>query len=164
MKNRYLSWLPAILIMVIIFRFSSEPADASGENSLRIADTVMKIYERITDRYVEEELRDQQLHVLEYYVRKTAHVTEYAILAAAFGLPLWLRRQKRRLVWLWSVMLAAGYAATDELHQIFVPGRSGELRDVMIDSIGAMVGAYLFILIANIILRHKKKETGFTPE
>jgi len=35
------------------------------------------------------------------------------------------------------------YAVTDEIHQLFVPGRSGELRDVMIDSIAALVGVGL---------------------
>lgn len=164
MKSRYLSWLPAILIMLVIFNFSSKPAIVSGENSLSIADYVMKLYERITDRQIEEELRDEQLLMLDHYIRKTAHVMEYAVLAAAFGLPLWLRRQRSSFVWLWAVALAAVYAATDELHQRFVPGRSGELRDVIIDTAGAMMGASLFILIANIFLRrNKKKETGATP-
>jgi VanZ family protein len=148
MRKGYLSWLPAILIMLIIFYFSSKPASVSGESSLRITEYIMKLYENIADKQVAEEQRADWLLLLEHYIRKLAHLTEYGLLAAAICLPLHDRRLRGRRLWLWSVLLSAAYAATDELHQRFVPGRSGELKDVLIDTIGAALGALTFVLIA----------------
>ncbi len=157
MKYKYVSWLPAILIMLMIFYFSSKPATISGENSLRIANYVMKLYENITDSVVDEH-RIEKLDTLEHYIRKTAHVIEYAILAAAICLPLRLRGLKRRRLLLWSVLATAIYAASDEIHQRFVPGRSGRLQDVLIDTLGAILGA-IFFLLATGTLRHIGRDT-----
>ncbi len=157
MKKKYLSWIPAILNMLIIFNFSSKPATISGESSLMIANQIMKIYEKLTDVNYEETVRMEKLLTFDHYVRKTAHVTEYALLAAAFALPLWLRKRKGFGLWGLSVLFTAGYAATDEIHQRFIPGRSGELKDVMIDSLGAALGALIFLIAAAVITRWKEK-------
>ena len=69
-------------------------------------------------------------------LRKAAHITEYAILGA-----LLLRALDRPLV---AVGLAVAYAATDELHQHFVPGRAGTLIDVAVDALGATAGVLLY--------------------
>ena len=158
MKTKYLSWVPAILIMLIIFNFSSKPAVVSGESSLMISDQIMRIYEKISDVHYNEAIRMDKLSILDHYVRKAAHVTEYAILAATVTLPLWLRKRKGFRLWSLSVLITAGYAATDEIHQKFVPGRSGELKDVLIDSAGAALGAYVFIIAATALTRHKIKQ------
>jgi VanZ family protein len=157
MKIKYLSWVPAFLMMLIVFNFSSKPAVVSGESSLAITDYIMKVYERITDVHYEESERMEKLLILDYYVRKTAHVTEYAILAAAVAFPLWIRKRNGFGLWRLSVLITAGYAATDEFHQRFVPGRSGELKDVLIDSLGAVLGALLFLVIAAALDRRKDK-------
>ena len=65
-------------------------------------------------------------------LRKAAHMTEYAILAVL------LRRATGSTAWAFG--LAVAYAATDELHQTFVPGRHGTPVDVGIDAIGALIG------------------------
>ncbi len=158
MRRKSLSWLPALLIMLVIFSFSSKPADVSGENSLNIANYVMTIYEKITDTQVEEEYRTERLLNLDHYIRKSSHFIEYAILAAAYGLPLWISGIRGRKLWLWSVLLAAAYALSDEFHQRFIPGRSGELKDVLLDSFGAAFGATIFIAVT-IALKHRNKNS-----
>lgn len=78
----------------------------------------------------------------EYLLRKLAHFSEYLLL----GLLLYalLRRKFSPAVSaLLAVMLAAGFALTDEWHQLSVPGRDGNLRDVLIDTAGAFTGAVL---------------------
>ncbi|HEX5582385.1 VanZ family protein [Gaiella sp.] len=67
-------------------------------------------------------------------LRKLAHFTEYAILGAL------LARATRRS-WV-ALVLAALYAASDEVHQTFVEGRHGAVRDVAIDTVGALVGVF----------------------
>ena len=56
------------------------------------------------------------------------------------------------------------YAASDEIHQLFVPGRSGEVRDVMIDFSGAVLGIALSMLVFLLICRIKKKRTEKNEE
>lgn len=82
---------------------------------------------------------------MQFFVRKSAHLFEYAVLAL-----LILRAIKRPLrpasnSWSWqragvALLIAAAYAATDEWHQSFVPSRTADLNDVLIDSSGALIG------------------------
>jgi VanZ family protein len=69
-------------------------------------------------------------------LRKASHVTEYAILGA-----LLMRALDRPGV---AAALAIAYAATDELHQHFVPGRAGTLVDVAVDAVGVLLGVVLY--------------------
>jgi VanZ family protein len=68
-------------------------------------------------------------------LRKCAHVTEYAILGF-----LLLRAIGRELP---ALLVGIAYAATDELHQHFVAGRHGSPVDVLIDTVGLLIGTVL---------------------
>lgn len=67
-----------------------------------------------------------------------AHMTEYAGLAAAIGWALEPSMGKR--AYLWAIMLAVIYGATDEFHQSFVPGRDADAFDLIPDTLGAIIG------------------------
>ena len=100
-------------------------------------------------------LTANQLDSLHYSLRKCAHLTEYAILGI-----LTMRAVRRsrfasitraaisRPVVLTSWAFCALYAATDEFHQIFVPGRTPEVTDALLDSLGAAIGIALYIAFA----------------
>ena len=81
-----------------------------------------------------------QLEALHWLVRKIAHLSEYAILAA-----LWLRAFVRgrgltpRNAGLLALAICAAWAALDELHQSFVPSRSPSVADVALDTVGALI-------------------------
>jgi VanZ family protein len=85
----------------------------------------------------------ETIELLHHLIRKTAHAVEYAIL----GFLIWrvvhataaLASHSAREFRL-ALMLAAFYAATDETHQIFVPGREAAVRDVLLDTCGAALG------------------------
>ncbi len=169
-----LSWLPAVIIMGLIFSFSAKPAEISGESSLEISRTIVKIYEQVTDIQIEGADRSRTLEQMDHIVRKTAHFMEYAALAAAIAFHFILSagrslsaegnrsaednrsaegadkafRARRLGV---SFLIASLYAATDEFHQTFVPGRSGQLSDVILDSCGAAAGVVFFALLLYII-------------
>ena len=64
-------------------------------------------------------------------LRKGAHVTEYAVLAFLL---------RRALSAPWAFVAAVAYSAFDEVHQTFVRGRHGAPRDVLIDSVGVVIG------------------------
>jgi VanZ family protein len=95
-------WLPVVLWAGVIFAFSSVPSLGSGLGSWDLV------------------------------LRKCAHATEYAILAA-----LLLRATGS---FAWAFALTVAYAAADEVHQTFVRGRHGSPVDVAIDAAGALVG------------------------
>lgn len=159
MKRRYWLWLPAVIMMCVIFYFSSKPANESKESSMTIASRVLNIYENITRVSVGDDKREETINTIDHIIRKCAHFTEYLILAIAISIPLCIvhRMTGYRLA-LIAGLITALYAATDEFHQLYVPGRSGEIRDVLIDSSGALLGIVIFTLVSRIF--HRKIDKG----
>lgn len=149
MKLKYISWIPAVFIMIMIFNFSSKTANTSDESSTIIADGILNVYENITDVQLQEDVRDVRLSILNYIVRKSAHFTEYLLLSLAFIFQFVVWKKSGWRLFLWVIGLTAIYAASDEFHQLFIMGRSGRIQDVMIDTTGAIFGFLLFSLMKN---------------
>jgi VanZ family protein len=88
---------------------------------------------------------------------KTAHLWAYAglailaVRAVGGGLPC---RVVWRIAWL-AFAIAAGYGIFDEVHQLFVPGRSGEVLDWFADASGALIGIGACWLWGIMALRHR---------
>lgn len=145
-KNKTLSKIGKILLpvltvfwMMVIFWFSAAPALESSEMSYTVGIQIGKAAVTDFDAWSIEK-QNAFAEKIEYPIRKTAHATEYAILgmlvlgtAHVYGI---CGKTARRYAWIWATI----YAATDEFHQLFVPGRSGQVRDVVLDSAGAAVG------------------------
>jgi VanZ family protein len=78
----------------------------------------------------------EHLHLV---IRKFGHIAEYFVLCLLVFRVLRRDHDGWMLQWaLWAVLIASVYAGTDEFHQIFVPGRTAEIQDVMIDTCGAI--------------------------
>ncbi|MBP3240594.1 MAG: VanZ family protein [Oribacterium sp.] len=148
-----------LLWMLVIFLFSSQPADKSTETSLFIGQMVESI---CVPGYVD--LSDGEKRIMaeniDFFVRKAAHATEYAVLGMLLSLSVGefaecSFRERQRAAFIFG----AFYAVTDELHQIFVPGRAGLLRDVLIDSAGVLAGLlaiYVFKKITEMKICRKR--------
>lgn len=148
-------WLPAILLMVAIFYFSSQPAEVSSDLSGGISYRIVQLVRDISGKDWSQEDMLLLAERMDFPVRKLAHLTEYALLGAALSLGViygshWSRYSRK---WQYFLIQAAGslYAASDEIHQLFVPGRAGQARDVLIDSIGVLIG-YLILKIFGIFM------------
>jgi VanZ family protein len=141
-------WLPVVLWAAVIVMASGD--SKSVQRSSRIIEPLM--------RWLFPQASDETIHTVVFIARKWAHLAEYAILA----LILWraLRGARKPTPTLppptngWSRQLAilawggaTAFAITDELHQVFVPGRQGSFWDVLIDSIGAAGGLFAFWLL-----------------
>lgn len=140
--KKLLGFIPAVVIMAVIFFFSAQ----TGDESTVLSDGV------ITAAAGEENVGGELLTVI---VRKSAHFLEYAALGAAvyFGMR-WAgtdKRQGKRL--LLSTAFGGLYAVSDELHQYFVPGRACMAMDVVIDTCGAAFGAVFMFLILKLFDR-----------
>lgn len=151
MKKKHCYAILCILWMLVIFWFSAQVADDSQEMSdffVHLLDALFSL-----DIMKNEIIRD----MTSFLVRKAAHMSEYAVLAILFGLTI---REYKKEPWLLLALAAtAAYAATDEVHQLFVPGRSGQFRDVLIDTAGGALGLGLLALVLYLKRRRKMKET-----
>ena len=145
----------ALLWMIVIFSFSAKVAEDSEEMSRSVG---MLIGKAVIKEYKEWPGKRQAAFAakIDYPVRKAAHASEYALLGILLtGAILDIRKPWKRQL-LACFLIGAAYAASDEFHQLFVPGRSGQIRDVMIDSAGVAAGIILACL-ADVYKRQCRK-------
>ena len=150
----------AIIWMIVIYAYSAQPGDVSGAKSTGISYTIGRIFIEDFDS-LPQEAQDAFAEKMDFPVRKCAHMTEYSLLAfllTGFFCDIKEKAAKKQLflAWLFTTL----YAATDELHQRFVPERSGELRDVAIDGLGALLGIFLFTLSLRLFYRSKQRRNS----
>ena len=127
MKKK-ISILLVILWMLLIFIMSSANSTESNSQSNYIVDIIANI------------LNINNLNKLSYIIRKLAHLSEYFILGMLTNNMVKIHNKKTII----SVIICILYAVSDEIHQSFVPGRSAQIIDILIDSIGATLGILLF--------------------
>lgn len=156
MKLKYISWIPAIIIMGIIFYFSSKEAEVSDDSSLTIADKILTVYETISEAPFLDETREIKLDHINLIVRKMAHFIEYAVLAIAIAFHLWVWKKDGMILFILTIGLSAGYATTDEFHQRYISGRSGQIADILLDTAGAIAGFLLFLFILKVLNSRKR--------
>lgn len=130
--------------MLFIFTMSSFGSDSSNAQSSQIIQVLHQVFPNLSSR-----TSGLDASTLAFIVRKTAHFTEYAILGILFyffysqTLP-----QKNGLqLFVLAILSSFLYACTDEIHQLFVPGRSGQFTDVLVDTLGAFCGCLLLLAI-----------------
>ncbi len=145
----------AVLWMSMIFGFSSRRADLSTGDSHRVG----YLIGRVLYSDFEEWPAEAQLSFVEkvdHPIRKLAHASEYAVLAVFLLLIFPRFKGRYALAWL----IATLYAATDEFHQSFVPGRSAQVRDVLIDSTGAFCAMLACYVIYCIFSKKNRKKVA----
>jgi VanZ family protein len=135
-------WLPLLVWMSVIFSASSDRM--SFEHSSRIIGPFV--------HWLFPHLSDQAIHACVMFARKCAHLSEYAVLALLIWRALRKPPEPNASSWRWpdagmALSLAALYAASDEIHQTFVPSRQGSVWDVLVDTAGAAFGLLCLWLI-----------------
>ncbi len=138
-------WLPVLIWMVIIFSASSD-TNSSQRTSRIIGPFVHWLFPHLSNKGVEQ---------IVTLVRKCAHLTEYAVLSVLFWRALRKPVRDDARPWRWAdagfaVLFVALYAASDEIHQLFVPNREGRISDVMIDTTGAVIGLFVLWLVGRV--------------
>ena len=150
----WLSLLLVLLIMAVIYYFSAQPVRQSSGTSDGFVTRFIKFFLPDFKSLPAAQRRLIQRRV-SFFIRKTAHVLEYAALGFALRLHLRAIELRRRVSRAWLISWAIGsfYAATDEIHQFFVPGRGPRFSDVCIDSVGVVLGLLFFWLCARLFRR-----------
>ena len=135
-----LSFVPAILVMLMIFYFSSQPAESSADQSRAFTRRVIIKIDSTFDMDWSDAQIDRYESRLGHYVRKAAHMAEFFLLAFTLCIPLYVYGVRGAKLILTAGTVCILYAISDELHQGAVAGRSPSAKDVFIDSVGALFG------------------------
>ena len=142
-KKKLILWILIFVWMITIFMFSAQNGDESSELSQGFLRTFIL-------RFTPDNISEDIVNMMEYIIRKCAHMTEYAV----FGILVFYQIKLYRLLekeWnriVMAVICVMIYASTDEIHQLFVGGRSGRFTDVLIDTAGGFIGIMAAAFIA----------------
>lgn len=109
MKTLLNRWLPPLALMGLIFFLSA-----------RSRTSITEVY------------------LIDFLIFKTLHMIEYAALYFLLFRAMWSRHKSTK-AYVWAFVVCVLYAASDEIHQTYVPGREGRLRDVVIDTAGMLL-------------------------
>lgn len=151
------SWLYVACWMALIFTLSTDLGSAA--HTSRVIGPLVE--------WLKPGASEADVDFAHFLIRKTAHLTEYAILAMLIFRALritapqrFTRRPGRRwapaLALAIALALSAAYAATDEFHQSFIPGRESCVRDVLIDSSGALGG---LVILSSVMCLMRSRRT-----
>jgi VanZ family protein len=132
------AWWPALLWGAVIFTASTDTF--SADHTAVVIGTAL--------HWFVPALSAATFEIIHFFIRKTAHLTEYFI----FYLLLYRGIRGARAGWHWSWafaawFIAAAYAALDEIHQSFVASRTASVWDSLLDSAGALIALLVLLLI-----------------
>ncbi len=139
--KKIVSWTLCAVCMALIFYFSSRTANQSSEQS-------GKILELLTSIFGENVFTD-------FLVRKAAHLLEFTGLSLLFSNAFYQTLKNKKAVPIFAFSATSLYAVSDEIHQIFVDGRSCQFVDWAIDSLGAVLGMVFFYILLFVVSKIK---------
>ncbi|HEX2956178.1 MAG TPA: VanZ family protein [Chitinispirillaceae bacterium] len=147
-KKNYIWWVTAFCWCMVIFYQSSKNAELSDMNSLFIVDLINQMLVSI--------FGSGAVSISNFIVRKSAHFIEYMVLGGLLFKSLF-NGLKLKTVTITAFLCGLGYSITDEIHQIFVPGRTAKILDVLIDSTGIASGLLLICMFT--VWRQRRLKT-----
>ena len=159
MTKKIISYILVVLWALIIFNFSAMDTNESNSKSIGIISKVIEISVKITNKVgitnidLSNNEKLELANKLNYPLRKVMHASVSFILAFV----LLIRFKHKGLAVnkniILSLIICFIFACTDEYHQTFVNGRTGQFSDVLIDFSGSIIGTFIFYIIN----RHKYK-------
>lgn len=148
-KNRLIKITKLILIfiwMITVFKFSAEKGQESESTSRKVT---VAVVQTISDKSIEE--NEPLISQVDKVVRKIAHYTIYTIGGFLIMNYFYTTDKSQKDKIMYSITFGAGYAVTDEIHQLFVSERSARIFDVGIDTLGVITGILIYLVIRKII-------------
>lgn len=140
-KKIILNYVALIVWALLIFTFSGQGHEVSSGQSMGIVQSVEQVI---------------GLAVPETLVRKGAHVFMYAVLGVLVVRVVSAHRIVNvKLALTLSLAAVCLYAVSDEMHQLSVPGRSGQVSDVLLDAIAGMIGICLYVVISKHCVKNR---------
>lgn len=143
--------------MLLIFSFSAQNGEESSGTSGKIVEWILeKIFRPIfASNEVVIGWLEENLGTI---VRKLAHFSIYTALGMSLTGFFFTFEANRKRQAVFAIVLGCIYAATDEFHQLFTAGRSGQITDVLLDSVGVIVGTGMIALLFYWIAKRREKK------
>lgn len=154
----------AIIWMGVIFMFSAQVSDESKSSSNKVTSAVVNTVISIKKENISEEKRQKIIEDKTFIVRKTAHFTEYFILGLILILFLQTKEKLTAKYIILAIIFCVLYATSDEIHQLFVDGRSCKIMDIIIDTCGSSLAILGFTSIYKITTNLKKQKELFIEQ
>ncbi|MGI6424217.1 MAG: VanZ family protein [Tepidanaerobacteraceae bacterium] len=145
-----IAWIAVLLWMGVIFYFSHQPALESTELSSKVTKIIINTLEKINPN------AEIDVKVFSYIVRKAAHFSLYFVLGFLVINGLWKSGIYGSKGIYLGVFISLLYAISDEVHQLYVPGRGGQVQDVILDTVGSVVGILLYVNVFKERLRNNR--------
>ena len=152
---RILPFVTTILIMAAIFAFSAQNAEQSSQVSRGLTAKIVDILP-MTKNLPQSGKETAVLH-LHNFIRKCAHFSIYFLLGVSASAMFLSAKGKLSAlkIWLCCIAFCFAYAASDEIHQLFVSGRGGMFRDVLLDTCGGTAGGAAFAAVRRLWKRKR---------
>ncbi len=147
--RKLLSTILVIIWMFTIFYFSNQQGNGSSSTSKKVSMVIVNILD--IKKEMNEAQKEEIVATIEPVIRKLAHFTLYMIggillIGCAYA---YIMDDKKAITG--ALVIGVLYAISDEVHQLFVNGRSGKVADVAIDSLGIFTGIVAYLIIAMIV-------------
>lgn len=143
MKTKKIIYLILIVLcMSTIYLFSNKNSTSSNSTSKKVVNSIVTVYENITNKKIN---KGQLTNKLNYPIRKLAHYSVYFILGIFIYKLILLTKYKHKEAI--ALLLCFIYASLDEFHQLYVSGRTGQIKDVLIDTLGALTAITIIYLL-----------------
>ena len=157
MKVKVIRFILVLVLLVtfgMIFNFSNQDSKKSGSTSQKVTEAITKDIKAIQELNKNEKAR--VIDKIEDVIRKIAHFSLYALVGFLLMslLITYNINEKNKIIS--TVTIGAIYAISDEFHQSFIPGRSGQASDVFLDTLGTTIGGLFILLIIKIVDKLKK--------
>ena len=146
--KKYIAYVLWLFWLFIIFYLSNQPGNISGgESSHLIYNTLKIIYSFF---HLDSSNLNNIVNIIHNLLRECMHSLEYLILGV-LTINLLIQTQVKENKMIITILFCFIYAATDEIHQLFIPGRTFEYFDILMDMVGTLIGT----LITKLIWKHK---------
>lgn len=147
--TKFISGFTVLALCVVIFMLSAQPGSVSDVTSGQF----VNVLPEYVSEFFSEHFNLDELHtylLIDEIIRSIAHFSEFALLCvlSCFHLNLCIKKH----YFIFAFLFTSVYSFSDEFHQIFVPGRSAQIKDIIIDCSGAAAGL-LFCLLVRLIYR-----------
>lgn len=145
LNKRVVFWTAVILWMGLIFFLSQQSATESTKLSTGVTEVIVEKVEKVAPN------TELQIYSYDIIIRKNAHFFVYLVLGVlvmnALNSNSWWSKKRQILL---TLVICISYAISDEVHQLFIPGRGAQVEDVLIDSAGASVGVLIYVVFIKI--------------
>ena len=144
MKKKNILFFIIFAWLSVIFVFSNQPFNESNSKSKVIIKNVVRIVYKISKKEVSEERLDHIVLRLNKPLRKSMHMIEYCILTLMLLVTLKVMKVGNNELYLYAIFFCFTAACWDEIHQLYVPGRTGQFSDAIVDTIGGIIALIIY--------------------